>query len=89
MSLTRERLIDKVEFVGEWKIIQVRNKTVIKENDVIISESYDRDTYCPGAELPLSLQPYADGVWTESFISDYTAYLESLATSQQYPEPVE
>ena len=41
MSLTKERALDKVEFVGEWKVLQVRNKTVIKENSVVLSESFD------------------------------------------------
>jgi hypothetical protein len=87
MSLTKENLIDKVEFVGEWKIIQVRNKTVIKDNGVVISESYSRDSYYPGVELPEELQPYADGVWTETLISGYAAHLQALEENAQYPEP--
>jgi len=89
MSLTKEYLIDKVEFVGEWKVLQVRNKTVIKDNDVIISESFDRNSYYPGDELPEDLQPYADGVWTENLISDYATHLQALEESTQYPEPAQ
>jgi hypothetical protein len=89
MSLTKEYLIDKVEFVGEWKVIQVRNKTVIKDNGVVVSESFDRDSYYPGDELPEDLQPYANGVWTETLISEYAAHLQALQESTQYPEPAQ
>lgn len=86
MSLTKENLIDKVEFIGEWKVLQVRNKTVIKENSVVLSESFDRDSYYPGDELPEELQPYANGVWTETLISDYAAHLQALEEATQYLE---
>ena len=89
MSLTKEDLIDKVEFVGEWKVLQVRNKTVIKDSGVVVSESYSRDSYYPGVDLPEELQPYADGVWTESLISEYAAHLQALEESTQYPEPAQ
>lgn len=87
MSLTKENLIDKVEFVGEWKALQARNKTIVKENGNIISESFSRDCYYPGDELPAELQPYANGVWTESLISDYAAHLQAIEESKQYSEP--
>lgn len=87
MSLTKEDLIDKVEFIGEWKVLQVRNKTVIKDSGVVVSESYNRDSYYPGDELPEGLQPYAEGVWTESLISDYKAQLDEAATG--FPPPPE
>ena len=89
MSLTKEKVIDKVEFVGEWKALQVRNKTVIKENDVVVSESFERDSYMPGDDLPDEIQPYADGVWTESLISDYMAHLQSLEEARQQLESTE
>ena len=87
MSLTKENLIDKVEFIGEWKVLQVRNKTVIKENSNIISENFNRDSYYPGDELPEDLQPYANGVWTETLISEYAAHLQALEEATQYSEP--
>lgn len=86
MSLTKERVLDKVEFVGEWKVLQVRNKTVIKENSVVLSESFDRDSYYPGDELPEDLQPYANGVWTETLISEYAAHLQALEEATEYVE---
>lgn len=78
MSLVKETVLDKVEFVGQWKCLQVRNKVVVKENRNIISETFSRDSYYPGDEnhedFPEILVPYITGVWTESLISDYKAY---------------
>lgn len=42
MALTKETIYDKTEIVTEYKIVQVRKKIVIKEDDVQISENYER-----------------------------------------------
>ena len=42
MALTKETIYDKTEIVTEYKIVQVRKRIVIKEDDVQISENYER-----------------------------------------------
>tara|TARA_Y100000114_G_scaffold152800_1_gene171698 strand:+ start:489 stop:794 length:306 start_codon:yes stop_codon:yes gene_type:complete len=42
MALTKEVIYDKTEIVTEYKIVQVRKRIVIKEDDVKISENYER-----------------------------------------------
>lgn len=42
MAITKELIEDKIEVVGEYKIIQVRTSTVIKEDGVELSRSYHR-----------------------------------------------
>ena len=77
MALIKTQKIDKVEFVGDWKTIQVRNKIQIKEDDVVISESYHRNSYDIDlgiAGLPAELQPYATGVWTDELVAEWEAY---------------
>jgi hypothetical protein len=77
MALIKTQKIDKVEFVGDWKTIQVRNKIQIKEDDVVISESYHRNSYeidLGVAGLPVELQPYATGVWTNDLVAEWEAY---------------
>jgi hypothetical protein len=90
MSLVKETLIDKVEFVGQWRCLQVRNKVVVKENNNIISETFSRDSYYPGDEdhedFPEILVPYITGVWTESLISDYKAYQSTHAGGGDNPQ---
>ena len=47
MAITKEEIQDKIEVVGDFKIIQIRTATVIKEDGVEISRSYHRHTVTP------------------------------------------
>ena len=42
MAITKEVIEDKIEVVGEFKAIQVRTATVIKEDGVEITRSFHR-----------------------------------------------
>ena len=42
MAITKETIEDKIEFVGDYKSIQVRTATVIKEDGVEITRSFHR-----------------------------------------------
>ena len=42
MAITKEIVEDKIEIVGDYKNIQVRTATVIKEDGVEISRSFHR-----------------------------------------------
>jgi len=42
MSITKELIEDKIEVVGDYKTIQVRTATVIKEDGVELSRSFHR-----------------------------------------------
>ena len=77
MSLEKQVTIDRVEFVSEWKSMQVRTKTSVLENGESISDSYYRKVYDieTGIEnLPEELQPYATGVWTDELVAEWEAY---------------
>jgi len=50
MALTEEQIEDKIEVVGEHRIVQVRTATVIKRDDVEISSSYSRHVVLPGQD---------------------------------------
>tara|TARA_R100000278_G_scaffold93368_1_gene71283 strand:- start:270 stop:575 length:306 start_codon:yes stop_codon:yes gene_type:complete len=68
MALTKEVIYDKTEIVTEYKIVQVRKRIVIKEDDVKISENYERYSLDAGkldasnilVDNPLDKEP--DGV---------------------------
>ena len=47
MALTKEIIEDKIEVVGDFKHIQVRTATVIKEDGVEISRSFHRHVVSP------------------------------------------
>ena len=42
MAITKETVEDKIEIVGDYKAIQVRTATIIKEDGVEISRSFHR-----------------------------------------------
>ena len=50
MAITKEEIQDKFEVVGEFKHIQVRTATVIKEDGVEISRTYQRHIVSPDSD---------------------------------------
>ena len=48
MALTKSSEEDRVEIIGEYKAVQVRTATVIKEDGVEISRSFHRKVLEPG-----------------------------------------
>lgn len=91
MSLVKKIEIDKVEFVGKWKTLQVRTRTDVEENGVVISSSYERDSYklddySENTMLPAEVQPYAQGVWNNSLRDALQAEIDAYA--ETYEEPI-
>ncbi len=43
MAITKEIIEDKIEIVGDYRTIQIREATVIKEDGVEISRSFHRN----------------------------------------------
>ena len=89
MSLTKKTLIDKVEFVGKYKTLQVRYCTQIIENEEVISKSYERDSYSLGQELTEELQPYAAGVWTDELKNELQAEIDAMPIVPEVVAPIE
>ena len=50
MAITKETIQDKIEVVGDFKHIQVRTATVIKEDGVEISRSFSRHVVSPDSD---------------------------------------
>lgn len=91
MSLVKKIEIDKVEFVGKWKTLQVRTRTDVEENGVVISSSYERDSYelnnySENTMLPADVKPYAQGVWNKSLRDAMQAEIDKH--SETYVEPI-
>ena len=78
MALSKTTKIDRIELVGDFKIIQVRTLVEIKDGEEIIGSSFVRDSYCPDQEianLPTEIQPYANTAWTADIISSYNEHI--------------
>ena len=50
MAITKETIQDKIEVVGDFKHIQVRTATVIKEDGEEISRSFHRHVVAPNSD---------------------------------------
>jgi hypothetical protein len=88
MALTKSTEIGQVEVVGQFKAIQVRTDTVIKEDDKEISLTHHRHAFNCGvldesdnfvetniSSQDASVQAICNAVWTQAVKDDYKAYL--------------
>ena len=50
MAITKETIQDKIEVVGDFKHIQVRTATVIKEDGKELSRSFSRHVVAPDSD---------------------------------------
>ena len=50
MALTEETVQDKIEIVGDYKMIQVRTATIIKKDGVEINRSFHRHVVAPDSD---------------------------------------
>ena len=51
MAITKEEIQDKFEIVGDFKHIQIRTATVIKEDGKEISRSFHRHVVSPNSDI--------------------------------------
>ncbi len=78
MSLSKKRIQDQIEIVGEFKIIQIRYSDQIIEDGKIISSSYHRESITPDNEakaIEHDVKAIADIYWTDEIKAAYTASL--------------
>jgi hypothetical protein len=76
MALSKERVQDKVEIVGEHKHIQVRFVEKIIEDGEVISEIFHRDVAICGdydKADALEVRKVADASWTAALVKSYKA----------------
>tara|TARA_R100000734_G_C3294873_1_gene86172 strand:- start:37 stop:279 length:243 start_codon:yes stop_codon:yes gene_type:complete len=79
MSLSKKRIQDQIEIVGEFKIIQIRYSDQIIEDGKVISTSYHRESITPDNEakaIEHDVKAIADIYWTDEIKAAYTASLE-------------
>ena len=89
MAITKTTEIGKIEVVGEYKAVQVRELTTIKEDDVVISKSYTNRYVLNCGKLDASdnlvdtdissesdeVKGIANLVWTDSVKTAWKAHL--------------
>jgi len=78
MAITKELIEDKIEVVGDYKTIQVRTATVIKEDGVELTRSFHRHTLdC------VSSVKNDDDTWThtDTDVSGESTEVQGIATA--------
>ena len=68
MAITKTTEIGKVEVVGEYKHVQVRTDTVIKEDGTELSRKYHRHVLTPDLDISgedAEVQAVCNAVWTD------------------------
>ena len=80
MALTEETIQDKIEIVGDYKIVQVRTATVIKRDGKEISRSFHRHSVTPDADTSnesAEVKAICNAVHTDAIKTAYKKHLES------------
>ena len=79
MALTKKIEIDKIEIVGEYKNIQVREAIIVSEDGVELSRAFHRYTLSPDADLtdqPADVVSLSNIFWTDEIKAAHQASLE-------------
>ena len=69
MALTKETVIEKIEVVGEYKIIHIATDTVVKEDGTELSRSRHRHVVNSDEDISgedAEVQAVANAVWTDA-----------------------
>ena len=78
MAITKEIIDDKFEVVSEYKHIQVRTATVIKEDGKELSRSFHRRVLSPDNDVSgesSEIRNIASAVWTDTVKTAWAAKL--------------
>ena len=88
MALTKTTENDKIEVVGQYKAVQIRTATVIKEDNKELTRTFHRKVLHPGTlddsdnlvDTDLSgedsdVKAIAEAAWTTQVKADYKAFL--------------
>ena len=77
MAITKEVKYDKTEIVGDYKAVQCREATIIKENGVEISRTFHRHVLHPDSDIsgePQETQDVCNAIWTDEVKSAWTTF---------------
>ena len=80
MAITKTTEIGKIEVVGEYKAVQVRTDTVIKEDGKEISRSPHRHVVHPDEDISgehAEVQAVANAAWTDEVKAAWKTFKEN------------
>ena len=80
MALIEKTIVDKIEIVGDFKHVQVREDNLIVDDatdDIKSRGNYRRYVLSPGDDLsgqPADVAEIANAVWTDEIVAAYEAH---------------
>ena len=80
MALSESIEYDKIEVVGQYKTVQVREATVIKKDGKELTRSFHRYVLNPDADVskePAEIKAVCDAVWTDAVKNSWKTFQES------------
>ena len=80
MAITKETEISKIEVVGNYKAVQVRTDTIIKEDGNEISRTNHRHVLNSDMDISgedAEVQAVANAVWTDSVKAAWKTFKEN------------
>ena len=81
MALTKQTITDKIEIVGQYNHIQVREAIQVLEDGQVISQSYHRYVVAPGeSSSDPKVAAVIAAVHTQDVITAYQAHLAAQTT---------
>ena len=82
MAIEKSIEHDKIEIVGKYKSVQVREATVITEDDKELSRSFMRYVLQPAHDITgqtAEIQAICNAAWTDEVKAAWTAYQAAQA----------
>ena len=86
MAITKELVQDKIEVVGDFKHIQVRTATVIKEDGIELSRSFSRHVVSPDSDSSgesADVKAMVAQFHTDAVKAAYKKHMEDSAKSME------
>jgi len=81
MALTKQTITDKIEIVGQYNHIQVREVIQVLEDGNVISQSFHRYVVAPGeTSTDSKVSAVISAVHTQDVINAYQAHLAAQNT---------
>ena len=74
MGIVKKTEIDKIEIVGEFKCIQIRQAIIVEEDGVELSRSFHRYSLSPDADMtgqPADVVGISNIYWTDELKQKY------------------
>jgi len=80
MALAESIEYDKIEVVGQYKIVQVRKATVIKKDGKELTRQFERYVLPPDSDIsnqPAEVSAVCNAVWTNAVKDSWKTKLET------------